>query len=53
MVWTLLIAASLHASAPAPRAAADSTPTCAQDLEALDGKLQADYGGFRLEPNTG
>lgn len=49
MIWTALLAVTLQSAAPAAAPAADSTPTCAQDLDALDGKLQADYGGFRLE----
>jgi hypothetical protein len=49
MLWTVVIGLTLHSAAPARPLPTDSTPTCSQDLDALDRKLQADYGGFRLE----
>ena len=49
MFWTVAIALTLHSAPSMGSPSADSTPTCAQDLEALDRRLQADYGGFQLE----
>ena len=49
MFWTLVLAVALPAAAPAGPVPADSTPTCAEDLDALDRKVRADYGGFPLE----
>ena len=48
MIWTVPIALTISAATPRP-ASTDSAPTCAQDLDGLDRKLQTDYGGFRLE----
>jgi hypothetical protein len=53
MFWTVVISLNLQSAAPVRPAPTDSTPTCAQDLDALDHKLQADYGGFHLEIREG
>ena len=49
MFWTLAATLTLQFAAPVRPVPTDSTPTCAQDLDALDQKVRADYGGFRLE----